>query len=39
VIFLEPAKSTDAKSRNLTAKLLALMAEYAEAQGVKKHPG
>jgi transcriptional regulator with XRE-family HTH domain len=35
VIFLEPAKRNDAKTRKLVERLLALMAEYAKATVVK----
>lgn len=35
VIFLEPARVADEKTRKLTQKLLTLMAEYAKAVKVK----
>jgi transcriptional regulator with XRE-family HTH domain len=34
VIYLQPAKAKDAKTRKLLEKVLALLAQYAEATGV-----
>lgn len=36
VIFLEPAKANNAKTRKVMEKLLTLMAEYSKATGVAK---
>jgi transcriptional regulator with XRE-family HTH domain len=36
VIYLEPSTARNAKSRKLLEKVLALLAEYAQATGVKK---
>ena len=37
VIFLEPSKAKDAKTRKLLEKVVTLLSEYADATGVKKH--